>query len=65
MARVNSSIEGWAERTYESGEWRLFIVQGVWFQDLFNFDLQSVQASTIVVATQEGEISSPTRLISR
>jgi uncharacterized radical SAM superfamily Fe-S cluster-containing enzyme len=57
MARVNSSIEGWAERTYESGEWRLFVVLGIWFQDLFNFDLRSVQTSTTVVATEEGEIS--------
>jgi uncharacterized radical SAM superfamily Fe-S cluster-containing enzyme len=57
MARVNSSIEGWAERTYESGDWRLFVVLGIWFQDLFNFDLRSVQTSTTVVATEEGEIS--------
>ena len=56
IARVNSSIEGWAERTYESAEWRLFIVTGMWFQDIFNFDLRSIEASTTVVATQEGEI---------
>ena len=56
MARVNSSIEGWTERAYESGEWRLFIVLGMWFQDLFNFDFRSIEASTTVVATQEGEI---------
>jgi len=57
MARVNSSIEGWTERVYESGEWRLLVVLGMWFQDLFNLDLRSVQASTTVVATEEGEIS--------
>ena len=28
----------------------------MWFQDLFNFDLRSIEASTTVVATQEGEI---------
>jgi len=57
MARVNSSIEGWTDRAYESGEWRLLIVLGMWFQDLFNLDLRSIQASTTVVATEEGEIS--------
>lgn len=56
MARVNSSIEGWAERAYESGPWRLFVVLGVWFQDLFNLDLRSIRSSTTVVATEEGEI---------
>jgi 7,8-dihydro-6-hydroxymethylpterin dimethyltransferase len=56
-ARVNSSIEGWTDRTYEVGEWRIFVVVGMWFQDLFNFDLRSIQTSTTVVATAEGEIS--------
>lgn len=57
VARVNSSIEGWTQRTYEAGEWRLFVILGMWFQDLYNFDLRSIEASTTVVATQEGEIS--------
>ena len=57
IARVNSSVEGWDERAYENTEWRLFIVNGMWFQDLFNFDLRSIEASTTVVATQDGEIS--------
>ncbi|MBV9265947.1 MAG: radical SAM protein [Acidobacteriaceae bacterium] len=39
--------------------WRLFIVAGMWFQDLFNFDLSSIQMSSTVVAanSQDGEIS--------
>src|SRR5215472_2951326 len=57
MARVNSSIDGWTERAYESGEWRLLFVLGMWFQDLFNIDLRAVRTSTTVVATEEGEIS--------
>ena len=57
MARVNSSIDGWTERAYESGDWRLLFVLRMWFQDLFNIDLQSVRSSTTVVATEEGEIS--------
>jgi uncharacterized radical SAM superfamily Fe-S cluster-containing enzyme len=57
MARVNSSVEGWTERAYESGEWRILFVLGMWFQDLFNLDLRSIQASTTLVATKLGEIS--------
>jgi len=57
IARVNCSVEGWDERAYENTEWRLFIVTGMWFQDLFNFDLRHIEASTTVVASQEGEIS--------
>ena len=57
VARVNSSIDGWSQRGYERGEWRLLIVMGMWFQDLFNFDLRSIEASTTMVATQDGEIS--------
>jgi uncharacterized radical SAM superfamily Fe-S cluster-containing enzyme len=56
IARVNSSIEGWDERTYESGEWRLLIVMASWFQDLYTLTLSAVKLSTTVVATQEGEI---------
>ena len=43
MARVNSSIDGWTERAYESGEWRLLFVLRMWFQDLFNFDFHSIE----------------------
>jgi uncharacterized radical SAM superfamily Fe-S cluster-containing enzyme len=57
IARVNSSIEGWSERAYESAEWRLFVAAGMWFADLFNFDLSAIRVSTTVVATQEGEIA--------
>ena len=57
VARVNSSVEGWEQRAYENTEWRFFIVVGMWFQDLFNFDLRHIEASTTVVASQEGEIS--------
>ena len=56
IARVNSSVDGWAERTYESGEWRLFVVMGSWFQDLYTLVLPALWSATTVVATQEGEI---------
>jgi len=56
IARVNSSVGGWAERPYESGEWRLLIVIVASFMDLYNFDLPALESSTTVVATQEGEI---------
>jgi uncharacterized radical SAM superfamily Fe-S cluster-containing enzyme len=41
------------------GRWRLFIVAGMWFQDLFNIDLTAIKMSSTLVATntQDGEIS--------
>jgi uncharacterized radical SAM superfamily Fe-S cluster-containing enzyme len=56
IARVNSSVEGWAERSYESGEWRLLIITAMWFQDLYTFLFPALELSTTVVATQEGEL---------
>jgi uncharacterized radical SAM superfamily Fe-S cluster-containing enzyme len=41
------------------GRWRLFIVAGMWFQDLFNIDLTAIKMSSTLVATntRDGEIS--------
>jgi 7,8-dihydro-6-hydroxymethylpterin dimethyltransferase len=36
IARVNSSIEGWSDRVYEAGPWRLLIIKAAWFQDSYN-----------------------------
>ena len=38
-------------------DWRLFLMAGMWFQDLFNIDLTAIQMSSTVVASGEGEIS--------
>lgn len=37
--------------------WRIMIVNGMWFQDAFNYDFSGICASTIPVATSQGEIS--------
>jgi uncharacterized radical SAM superfamily Fe-S cluster-containing enzyme len=57
FARVSSATPKWRERELESGQWRLLLIKGMWFQDLFNFDLRNIEMSTTPVATQEGEIS--------
>jgi uncharacterized radical SAM superfamily Fe-S cluster-containing enzyme len=57
IARVNTGWGDWERRGYEDGNFRLVIVQGLWFQDLFNFDVRINRTSPVVVATQEGEIS--------
>jgi hypothetical protein len=36
--------------------WALLIVNGMWFQDAFNYDTRASEASGTPVATQEGEI---------
>jgi 7,8-dihydro-6-hydroxymethylpterin dimethyltransferase len=57
VARTSAAAENWREREIESGEWRFLLIKGMWFQDLFNFDLRNIEMSTTPVATQEGEIS--------
>jgi len=41
----------------QGGRWCLFIVAGMWFQDLFNYDFRRTEQCIIPYATQEGEIS--------
>jgi 7,8-dihydro-6-hydroxymethylpterin dimethyltransferase len=41
----------------ERSEWALLNVFGMWFQDLFNYDVHAAQSSGTPVATEEGEIS--------
>jgi hypothetical protein len=55
--RVNSTDSDWTNKAYDEDRWALLIMNGMWFQDLYNFDLRSIQMSTPVVATQLGEIS--------
>ena len=38
-------------------EWRLLMVAGMWFQDLFNFDFDVIGMDPARVGTVEGEIS--------
>jgi len=57
VARVNTGWRDWEHRGYEDGQWRLIVIHGMWFQDLFNFDIRINRSAPTVVATQEGEIS--------
>jgi uncharacterized radical SAM superfamily Fe-S cluster-containing enzyme len=38
-------------------EWRVLLVAGMWFQDLFNYDFRRTEMCIIPYATQMGEIS--------
>jgi len=40
-----------------SDEWRVLCVEGMWFQDLFNYDFRRTEMCVIPYGTQEGEIS--------
>ena len=37
--------------------WNFFLIAGMWFQDLFNYDFRRTEQCIIPYATQEGEIS--------
>jgi 7,8-dihydro-6-hydroxymethylpterin dimethyltransferase len=56
--RVAGNGPDWSNRAYSySGDWKLVMVSAMWFQDLYNYDLETISASTTPVATQEGEIN--------
>jgi len=56
--RVAGSSEDWSQKAYSyQGRWKVMIVNGLWFQDAFNYDLLAISNSSIPVATQQGEIS--------
>jgi uncharacterized radical SAM superfamily Fe-S cluster-containing enzyme len=38
-------------------EWRILLIAGMWFQDLFNYDFRRTEMCIIPYATQMGEIS--------
>ncbi|MBA2503290.1 MAG: radical SAM protein, partial [Pyrinomonadaceae bacterium] len=38
-------------------KWRVLCVEGMWFQDLFNYDFRRTEMCVIPYGTQEGEIS--------
>ena len=56
--RVAGSSPDWSKCAYSySGSWKLVMVSAMWFQDLYNYDLETISASSTAVATQEGEIN--------
>jgi len=55
--RVAGNGEHWSSEAYSyAGRWRLMMVNGMLFQDLYNYDLSTISNSATPVATQEGEI---------
>lgn len=54
--RLNSTSHDWTRRAYSSNSWTPLIVSGMWFQDLWTYDLQAIEMSPTPVATQGGEI---------
>jgi uncharacterized radical SAM superfamily Fe-S cluster-containing enzyme len=56
--RVAGSGPNWSERAYSYQEpWKLVMINAMWFQDLYNYDVYTMSESNTPVATQEGEIS--------
>ena len=47
-----------AQKAEDSNDiWRVLCVEGMWFQDLFNYDFRRTEMCVIPYGTQEGEIS--------
>jgi hypothetical protein len=57
VPRYRSDVDNWSARDNTDPQWRLVIIAGMWFQDLFNYDLAAVQMDATPVATVEGEIA--------
>src|SRR3989440_9026255 len=56
--RVAGSSDDWSRKAYSyDARWRVMTVNGLWFQDAFNYDFSAISNSSIPVATQQGEIS--------
>ncbi|HKW35443.1 MAG TPA: radical SAM protein [Candidatus Acidoferrum sp.] len=56
--RVAGSSDDWSHKAYShDGRWRLMIVNGMWFQDAFNYDFAGICNSTTPVGLTQGEIS--------
>jgi uncharacterized radical SAM superfamily Fe-S cluster-containing enzyme len=49
--------QGVAGANDPSDVWRVLCVEGMWFQDLFNYDFRRTEMCVIPYGTQEGEIS--------
>jgi uncharacterized radical SAM superfamily Fe-S cluster-containing enzyme len=56
--RVAGSSEHWSQKAYSyDGRWRLMILNGMWFQDAYNYDFAGICNSTTPVGLTQGEIS--------
>ncbi len=57
LPRFRSDAADWDAKDNADPEWRLLMVAGMWFQDLFNFDFDVIGMDPARVGTVEGEIS--------
>jgi uncharacterized radical SAM superfamily Fe-S cluster-containing enzyme len=57
LPRFRSEGADWHSKDNADPEWRLLMVAGMWFQDLFNFDFDVIGMDPARVATVQGEIS--------
>ena len=55
--RYSSDAPNWSEQDNTDPEWRVLIVAGMWFQDLFGYDMSAERMDATPVATVEGEIA--------
>jgi uncharacterized radical SAM superfamily Fe-S cluster-containing enzyme len=49
MLRATSQDENWSSDLYDRQLWTVFFIGGMWFQDLFSYELDNIQMSTAVV----------------
>src|SRR5262249_26490313 len=57
FSRMEAQSLSQARKQPSAGDWSLLIVNGMWFQDLFNYDIEAGEISSVPVATELGEIS--------
>jgi uncharacterized radical SAM superfamily Fe-S cluster-containing enzyme len=50
VTRMNGQVSDWSEKVYDKDEWSILVIGGMWFQDLFNYELANIQMSTALVA---------------
>jgi uncharacterized radical SAM superfamily Fe-S cluster-containing enzyme len=55
--RANSDRNDRMKTRSEHDDWRVLCVEGMWFQDLWNYDFRRTEMCVIPYGTQEGEIS--------
>ena len=53
----NDRMTSAGQDTNSTDNWRVLCVEGMWFQDLFNYDFRRTEMCVIPYGTQEGEIS--------
>lgn len=51
MVRTATGESGsWSARLYDNDRWGIMFIGGMWFQDLFNYELPNLETSTAVVS---------------